>query len=243
MGVLAMLAIALEGYMRWPSSADLPPLNLSAETRYVVLLIPGSNGSRESTFIEMEKRFNETIGDDPTVSVVRLIWAPHDTRARSYVHGHRIGEALGRELAALPNLTDIRMVAHSAGAYFLDPICEAYQSNAITRSPAKIEMTFLDGIGIGGGWDYEWGYRNHGHCADFARSIYTANDKAPGHNKHYDNAHNIDVTDSFVRSAFDRPGHYYPVQYFLNHLDRDEMQPRQRSHAKAPRGKVSFPTD
>ena len=98
MGVLAMLAIALEGYMRWPSSADLPPLNLSAETRYVVLLIPGSNGSRESTFIEMEKRFNETIGDDPTVSVVRLIWAPHDTRARSYVHGHRIGEALGREI-------------------------------------------------------------------------------------------------------------------------------------------------
>lgn len=241
--LLAMLAITLEAYMRWPSSAVIPPLNLSVDTRYVVLLIHGSRGSNEPTFIEMERRFNETIGDEPGISIVRLIWAPHDRRMRSYAHGHRIGKALGDELAALPALTDIRMIAHSAGAYFLDPICEAYRANAVANPPAHIEMTFLDGIGIRGGWDYDWGYRNHGRCADFARSIYTASDPAPGHNEPYDNAHNVDVTESPGRNGFDRPGHYYPLQYFLNHLDGDETQPKRRTHAEEPRGELVFATD
>ena len=239
-GVLATLAITLEIYMRWPSSATLPPLALSADTRYVVLLIHGSNGSKEPTFIEMERRFVAAVGDEPGVAIVRLIWSPHDTRARSYAHGHQIGAALGRELATLPKLTDIRMVAHSAGAYFLDPICESYKANFSSATPAQIEMTFLDGIGIAGGWDYNWGYRNHGRCADFARSIYTADDPAPGHNQPYDHAHNIDVTDAPGQQGFERPGHYYPVQYFLDLLDQDEARPRLRTHASEPRGGVVF---
>ena len=243
LGIAAALAIGLEVYMRWPSSADLPPLNLSADTRYVVLLIHGSHGSNEPAFIEMERRFKETVGMQPGVAIVRLIWAPHDTRARSFAHGHRIGAAIGRELAMLPQLTDVRLIAHSAGAYFLDPICEAYRASTQARPPAQIEMTFLDGIGIAGGWDYNWGYRNHGRCADFARSIYTADDGAPGHNQPYDHAHNIDVTKSPGREGFDRPGHYYPLQYFLDHLDQAEMQPRQRTHATAPRGEVVFAKD
>ena len=241
--VLAALALALEVYMRWPSSATLPPLNLGADTRYVVLLVHGSHGSNEPAFIEMEQRFNDGIGAEPGVAVIRLIWAPHDTRSRSYVHGHRIGAALGRELAALPNLTDIRLIGHSAGAYFLDPICVAYRTNATTKQPARIEMTFLDGIGIRGGWDYNWGYRNHGRCADFARSIYNADDRAPGHNQPYDHAANIDVTQSPAKHRFDRPGHYYPLQYFLDHLDHDEMQPGLRSHTDEPRGTVIIATD
>jgi len=136
------------------------------------------------------------------------------------------------------------MVAHSAGAYFLDPLCEAYQANTNSNPPAYIEMTFLDGIGIAGGWDYDWGYRNHGRCADFARSIYTANDPAPGHNEPYDHAHNIDVTASLSRrNDFDRPGHYYPLRYFLDHLDAVKMSPRQRSHTVMPRGDISVAAD
>jgi len=239
-GVLAALALGLEIYTRWPSSAELPPLALDADTRYVVLLIHGSRGSNEPAFIEMERRFKEANGATPGVAVVRLIWAPHDTRIRSYAHSRRIGAAIGRELAALPLLADVRMVAHSAGAYFLDPICEAYGANADANPPAHFEMTFLDGIGIRGGWDYDWGYRSHGRCADFARSIYSANDPAPGHNEPYDHAHNIDVTDAPGRAGSDRPGHYYPLRYFLDGLDRDEMQPRLRTHADAPRGEVMF---
>ncbi|HJP38412.1 MAG TPA: hypothetical protein QF499_04665 [Gammaproteobacteria bacterium] len=99
-------------------------------------------------------------------------------------------------------------------------------------------MTFLDGISIKGGRDYNWGYRNHGRCADFARSVYVADDFAPGHNQPYDHAHNIDLTEAPGRRDFDRPGHYYPLQYFLDQLGPAEMQPRLRSHTSAPRGAV-----
>ncbi len=242
-GVLLALAGALEIYMRWPSGADLPPLKLAADTHYVVLLVHGSGGANEPTFIEMEQRFAEAFAEDPGVAVIRLIWAPHDNRRRSFVHGHRLGAAIGRELADLPALQDIRMIAHSAGAYFLDPICEAYRAHTEANPPAFIEMTFLDGIGIAGGWDFDWGYRNHGRCADFARSIYNASDRAPGHNEPYDHAHNIDVTESLARHDFDRPGHYYPLRYFLDHLDADEMRPRLRSHTVLPRGEVVFAPD
>ena len=85
--------------------------------------------------------------------------------------------------------------------------------------------------------------RNHGRCADFARSIYNADDPAPGHNHPYEHAHNIDVTDSPGRKRFDRPGHYYPLRYFLDHLDINEMQPRLRTHDKDPRGAITFATD
>ena len=135
------------------------------------------------------------------------------------------------------------MVAHSAGAYFLDPICEAYRAHNDAGAQAFIEMTFLDGIGIAGGWDYDWGYRNHGRCADFARSIYTTNDPAPGHNEPYDHAHNIDVTESLGRRDFDRPGHYYPIRYFLDHFDADEIQPGLRTHSRLPRGQETVATD
>lgn len=238
-GTLAALALVLEIYMRWPSAATLPPLSLDPETRYLVLLIHGSGGSNEPAFIEMEQRFAAELADQPGATVVRLIWAPHDNRRRSFAHGHHLGAAIGRELAALPAIADIRMVAHSAGAYFLDPICESYRAHAIARPVAHIEMTFLDGIGIAGGSDYDWGYRNHGRCADFARSIYTTDDPAPGHNEPYDHAHNIDVTDSPGRAGFDRPGHYYPLRYFLDRLDADEMQPRLRTHTRTPRGEVT----
>lgn len=242
-GFLLALAVALEIYMRWPSGAELPSLNLAADTRYVVLLIHGSGGANEPTFVEIEQRFQEAFADDAGVAVIRLIWAPHDNRRRSFAHGQRLGAAIGRELATLSELKDIRMIAHSAGAYFLDPICEAYRAQTNANPPAFIEMTFLDGIGIAGGWDFDWGYRNHGRCADFARSIYTANDPAPGHNEPYDHAHNIDVTESLARHDFDRPGHYYPIRYFLDYLIADEVQPRQRSHAVLPRGEVVFATE
>jgi hypothetical protein len=242
-GVLVGLALLLELYMRWPSGAELPQLQLAADTRHVVLLVHGSGGSNEPLFIEMERRFAQAYADDPRVAVIRLIWAPHDNRRRSFVHGHKLGAAIGRELAELPKLTDIRMIAHSAGAYFLDPVCEAYRTGTADREPAFVEMTFLDGIGIAGGWDYDWGYRNHGRCADFARSIYTNNDPAPGHNEPYDHAHNIDVTESLAGRDFDRPGHYYPIRYFLDHLDAAEMQPRRRAHSNLPRGAVVVAAD
>ncbi|MCP4001976.1 MAG: hypothetical protein GY727_13790 [Gammaproteobacteria bacterium] len=240
--LMVVFSATLEVYMRWPSTAELSPLGLDEDTRYLLLLVHGSGGSKEPTFIEMEQRLNEAFADDPQVAVVRLVWAPHDNRRRSYVLGHRLGTAIGRELAMLPELTDIRLVAHSAGAYFLDPICVAYRNQVDPDVRTFIEMTFLDGIGIAGGWDYDWGYRNHGHCADFARSIYTTNDWAPGHNEPYDYAHNIDVTESLARRTFDRPGHYYPIRYFLSHLV-SEQQPRQRSHMNLPRGAVHVAED
>jgi hypothetical protein len=235
-GLLLTAALALEAYTRLPTAAQIPALELPANTHYVVLLLHGTNGKDEPLLLAAAEEIQRQIGDQPGVAVRHVVWSPwSDNRLRASKNGSQIGRQLGAELAELTELDSLRLIVHSAGAYTLTPLCEAYRDTAAV--PAHIEMTYLDGMGIRGGWDYFYGYRHYGECADFSMAIINTDETVPGTNAPLVQSYNIDVTNHPARSNID--GHLWPIEYFISLLNDDAITPELRSHEELPRGAVT----
>ncbi|MGI9309787.1 MAG: hypothetical protein ACR2P6_11030 [Gammaproteobacteria bacterium] len=239
-GLPLVAALGLELYTRLPTRAEIPPLNLPADTQYAVLFLHGTNGKDEPLLIEAAETVKQQLGDQPGVAIRYIVWSPwSDNRLRAGINGRKIGKQLGQELADLPELKYLRLIVHSAGAYTLTPLCEAYRNNA--AEPGHLEMTYLDGMGIRGGWDYFYGYRHYGECADFSMAIINTDETVPGTNAPLVQSYNIDVTAHPARQTIgsDLDGHHWPIRYFIAMLNSEAITPGQRSYENYPRGTVS----
>jgi hypothetical protein len=237
LGILGACALVFEIYTRYPSSVDVRPLNFPADTARVILLFHGTDGRDEPLLTEIAQRMAAESAAETGTVVLRYIWSPHsDNQFRASAHGSAIGRALGRELAGLARLSTMRLIGHSAGAYLMDPLCQAYKS--ATAKPARVEMTFIDPIGIVGGWDFGYGYRNHGRCANFAAAYINLDDIVPGTNAALQQAYNYDLTHARARRAFDGRGHIWPVKYFLDEIIVAGGEPDEYSHRELPRGTI-----
>ncbi|MEC9376213.1 MAG: hypothetical protein VYA80_07585 [Pseudomonadota bacterium] len=256
---LFLAVISLELYTRWPSNATIDPLGIPKSTKYLVLSFHGSNGKDEPLLREATTKINSLLSDSPDTFVKHVVWSPwSDNRLRARVHGRELAVSIGDQLADLPQLRHIRLIAHSAGAYMLDPICVVYKNKLsgtehffykifphlknvtmATKSimPAHIELTFLDGMGIDGAVDYFYGYRHYGECGDFSKGIISM-DPVPGTNAPLEQSYTIDVTDSDLRT--ETPSHLWPIEYFLLTMTPDEVIPGFRTHEKQSRGSVAL---
>jgi hypothetical protein len=235
--VVAFGCLALELYARLPSRVAVVPLGLAPGTRTVILLFHGRRGRDEPTLAALEQGFRTLTANRSDVVVRRYAWTPHsDTRFRSAQNGARIGALLGAELAGSAAVEAVHLVGHSAGAYLLDPLCEALRERA-TR-PVHVEMTFLDPIGFQGAFDWGWGARHYGACADYAEAFINTDDGVPGTNAPLAQAFNVDVTAAGRRAAVAAGGHRWPVRYYLGQLGLDDVVPGAHVHATRPRGAV-----
>jgi hypothetical protein len=217
---LIFLLVGFEIYTRFPSFAVPLVVQVPAETRNLVLVIHGSGGANDLGLQVITKTFADSLASNHVAQFIN--WSPSsDNIFRASAHGQHLAEWLGADLAKQsPRLQRLTLVAHSAGAYWLEPLCEAYRValKAQSITPAFVEMIYLDPIGTKGSWDYGYGYRHYGHCADFARAFINLDDAVPGTNGLLVQAHNIDVTQAKSKAAFLRQGgdgHYWPVSYFL----------------------------
>jgi len=220
MAGLVVFAIAFQVYSIVPAEFAVKPLSPPPDTRQLLLLFHGSGGRDEPTFLALDRRLRGLpfAGSPPVI--IRYDWSYADSPLRTYPNGRRVGEQLGRNLAGLENLELLHLIAHSAGAYVLDPLCESYRAATAARGgrPARIRMTFFDPIGFKGPLDPGWGARHFGECADEAEAFINTDDPAPATAAILQHARTIDVTNDPARQQFDRGGHRWPLQYFINRL-------------------------
>ena len=130
MAALLSATVLFDVYARFPASFELAPLQLDAATHSAVLLFHGTGGRNEPTRLALEARARSVLGGRD-VAVLRYVWSPYsDNRFRAAVNGERVGRLLGADLARLPALESVHIIAHSAGAYIPGPLCETLKKFA-----------------------------------------------------------------------------------------------------------------
>ncbi len=218
------LIVSLEAYTRWPSAAAAEPLVVAPGTRELVLLVHGSFGREEPGMRALERRFRELAVAQPEVQVVRYGWSPaSDNFLRAAPRGAAIGAQLGAALAAAPQLVRLHLVAHSAGAYLLDPLCEAWRAARDRTPAARVRMTFLDPIGLRGLFERGWGARELGRCADVAVAYINTDDAAPATDRPLRHARTLDVTAARAAAGHRGDGHRWPIEYYRERLSADGL--------------------
>ncbi len=234
---LVLVAGGLEIYSRQPVKASTPALNLPPGVSTLVLVIHGSGDADSPLLAEIVAGLKARYQDVPDAAVRFVRWSPaSDQRLRAAATAQTIGSRLGTTLAGVTTLRELHLIAHSSGAFMPDAICNAWR--AANPAPARVTMVLLDPFQIRGFVDWTWGTRQHGRCADFALAVVNTDDPAPSTNRSLGQAFNLDVTAHPERATFTRNGHYWPVQYYRDHLVAQEPGIGLRTHATEARGTV-----
>jgi len=227
--------LALEAYTRTPDEFLVARLNLPADTQSAVLIFHGSEDAGDPVLAEIAEHFRAQ--SEPGQKVVNYNWSPaSDNRLRARSNARRVGQALGAELAGLTNLSRLLLIAHSAGAYVPDALCERLRNTS--RLPPEVRTVYLDPFGMQGFLDLSHGARNHGRCATFALAIINTDDPAPATNEPLERAFTIDITTHPGKNNLERNGHYWPLRYFADALNSGRATEMSWSHSKLPRGQL-----
>jgi hypothetical protein len=236
--VLAVVVVAtiaaLEVYTRLPVGERTPDLALPPSPSTGVLVIHGAGDADNPLMPVIAERLEGAFRDRPDAVVRYLRWDPEsDDRLRAAATARAVGRRVGARLAALGSLRELHLVAHSVGTFMPDAICEVLRA---APSPPRVTMVLLDPFQISGFVDWSWGARHHGECADFALAVMNLDDPAPATNRPLRQAYNLDVTGDPDRAGFPRNGHYWPLQYYLDHLAARQADMVSLGHADLPRG-------
>ena len=234
--------IGFEAYCRWPSTAFITPPTQNPGTVELYLLFHGTNGSAEKHWLSLSRALGKGATNKQIIQVENILWAPwSDNMFRASAHGESIAYELAQSIAQWQSLKKIHLFAASAGSYLPEPFCEAIRT--VHGNKIAIVMTYLDPIGIKGSWDFSYGYRNYGACADFAEVYLNTDDSVPGTNAPAIQAFTVDVTTAPGRNEFSADGHVWPVQFYIDTLEKNNGSPVSRDHSRFPLGEVAIKGD
>lgn len=240
----AISVLGVEAYTRLPSNAVSDPIYMPANTSHLVLILHGTGCKDEPTLAEIENRFRHYFECQSDTAVINYQWSPYsDNPLRAEAHGKRLGKQIGKDLSNnYDKLESIHIISHSAGAFLQNPISKELREKK--GAFFHIESTYIDSMLINGGWlNLDHGKIHYGKYANFSSNFFTHNTPVPGCNRPINHAFNLDVTDAYNSepnfSYYRGPeSHFYPLTFYLNHLDASDMEPKIRSHENFPLGDI-----
>ena len=240
-GIVLFLGwLVLEIYCRIPDELSIKKIETSQNTQTLVLLFHGSNDHQNPELKSIKDKFVNLLKSPETTKVINYDWSYASSYLKASANTIKIGKSIGLEISNLKNLKNIRLIAHSAGAFIAKSLCQSYRDSG---GGAHIETTFLDPFNLRGFADFNYGVRNFGKCADFASSIINTDDGVPSTNTMLKNSWNIDVTKLKKPNKFKEKGHYFPPLYYLLSMSEDVIKMNTKNHNEYQRGEVIILND
>jgi pimeloyl-ACP methyl ester carboxylesterase len=205
-------SLALLAYIYWPATfheISFPAAG-NGDT-HIVVLAHGLKDSPDS----WSDPLKDIIGNlDQETRVISLDWNPYSQNTfRCSVYGKRIGEKIGRHLAADLSLKSAHLIGHSCGSFVVLGLCQALKEG---RDNVVVQTTFLDPVTVYGGIFWEYGLRRFGRCGDFSEAYIDTGDDVPGSNQLLPQAYTFDVTAVRELSDFSGSPHIWPTVYYLD---------------------------
>lgn len=235
--LIFVAGLGLQGYTQTADQQLITPLRLPADTHRLVLIFHGSEDGDDPVLEDIASLIRR--GADANTAVINYNWSPaSDNRLRAQANARELGAELALELIQFSQLRQLQLVAHSAGAYVPDALCEGLRWQL--KTPPDIRTIYLDPFGLKGLFNWKDGAKWHGHCADFALAIINTDDPAPTTNQALALAYNIDITEHPGRAQIARNGHYWPLHYFAERLRNGTLSLEPMSHEALPRGSLVY---
>ena len=140
---------------------------------------------------------------------------------RASVQASRIGRQLAEQVwQQHPQLRHSHFIAHSAGSFMAYAYCRQIKH----LNPAiQVTTTYLDPASVHRGFDWNYGLRHFGDCADHSEVLFHRGDGVPGSEEPLPQAHSLDVT--AYKPADWHNGHLWPVQYYRQRIQATARPP------------------
>jgi hypothetical protein len=213
-----LVSVVLLIYTNWPLDLDeltLPEIETQAQ--HIVII---SHGMRDDRSTWSDGLKDTLQARNELAQIISLDWNPYSgSTFRCSVDGKRLGESLGRRLAASRKLKSLHLIAHSCGSFVSLGICEALRavrSQRTAQSDITIQSTYLDPVTVYGGIFWGFGLERFGRCADFSDAYINASDDVPGSNQLLPATHTFDITGLRIPSGFSGSPHLWPTVYYQN---------------------------
>ncbi len=236
--LVVVLVLVFDRYARWPSAIEPAPLGLPSGTRTAVLMFHDAGGRDDPALVALEQRARGFAAGAGAVAVVRYDWRPYsEARFRAGSFGLRIGEVLGHELAGVGTLKAVHVITNGVAAFIAGPLCEALKESGRT---VRVDVTYLDPIGMRGIVQPGWGASEFGRCGDYVEAYINTDDAATASSQPLERAWNVDVTRAPGKDAFAPGGHTWPLAYYLEHATADDILPGHHDHIGRLRGAVEL---
>ncbi len=196
----------------------------SQSARYLLFVVHGSGDAPADWPADFIEGVEETVAHREQWDVIAYDWSRYaEDKATASQAGIEIGKHVGAALASAEYRYErIQFVAHSVGAFVAQAACDAYRETRADNT--RIHLALLDPFTGNGLIDWTYGTRRFGEGADFAEAYINTDDPVPSTNGALDKAHTFDVTAQAPQSLSGRDRHWWPVYFYIESIDTEDMQ-------------------